>query len=256
MRAEQVLEKTYDEIAYSPHFRMVLARAVGGLTPTEKHVLSFIAEAANAEHGGASWYAQASISAELGCSREAVNRAFHELLARNLVSRHGGDMRTYRVSEKLPPSKSCKVFLNLQELIKQTDPVTAYDITQERKAQKAAALKRKAARATRVDYGQPGQQETAPQVIPGQEPQQPAQVWEEIAQVVEPAGDLTDLEDNEPGQPPMLALTAPSKPVEPVALAGSGRQVEGQTHPWLESSDPEEERARQLAALARYEESA
>lgn len=240
MRAEQVLEKTYDEIAYSPHFRMVLARAVWGLTPIEKLVLSFIAEAANADHGGASWYAQASISAELGCSRESVNRAFRELLARNLVSRHGGDMRIYRVSERLPPSKSCKVFLNLQELIRQSDPVIASDITEERKTQKATARKRKTTQHDCVSL-------THLNDVP--EPQSSTQAREEKDLQVEPADDLPDPEGAVYDKSPQMSLATPSKPVEPVTLVSSKQSIE-QSHPWHSSDNPEQERARQLAELA------
>lgn len=60
----------------------------------------------------------------------------------------------------------------------------------------------------------------------------------------------TDLRES----PPLIS--APSKPVESVALVSGSQQDNGRSHPWFESEDVEDERARQLAVLARYEESA
>lgn len=54
--------------------------------------------------------------------------------------------------------------------------------------------------------------------------------------------------------PPLIST--PSKPVGPVALVSGSQQDNGKSHPWFESEDLEDERVRQLAALARYEESA
>ncbi len=247
MRAEHVVKKSLEEIAYSPHYRVVLAMGVYGLTPVAKLVLVSIAEATNTDHGGASWYSQATIAAEIGCSRETVNRAFHELMWRGLISRHGGDMRIFRTSEKLPVSKSSKAYLNLQELIAQCDPVTGEQLAREFKAQESAKRKRKAVRRDRVSHSHLND-------VP--EPRPPAQVWEEPAHQVEPAGDLPDLEETTSEQLPPLSLADTSKPVESVALVSGSQQDNGKSHPWFESEDLEDERARQLAALARYEESA
>lgn len=246
MRAEHVVKKSLEEIAYSPHYRVVLAMGVYGLTPVAKLVLVSIAEATNTDHGGASWYSQATIAAEIGCSRETVNRAFHELMWRGLISRHSGDMRIFRTSEKLPVSKSSKAYLNLQELMTQCDPVIGEKLAQEFKAQESAKRKRKAVRRDRVSHSHLNDVPEPP----------PSQVREESAQQVEPAGDLPDLEETTSEQLPPLSLADTSKPVEPVALVSGSQLDNGKSHPWFEAEDLEAEKARQIAALARYEESA
>lgn len=238
MKVENVLEYTDGEIAFSPHYRMVLASSVRRLSPIASLVLIRIAEAANAAHGGASWYSQATIATEICHTREAVNKAFQELYARNLISRSMGDMHIFRTAEKLPKSKSCKVYLNLQELKRQTDPVIGEQAGMDYKAQVKAKQQRRQAHRNRTSYHDLKQ---------GQDRHQGT----DAAQVQEEENISTrQLEE----LPPLAAeaLHSPeSAPPDPVKLPDIAyKQSTEELHPWHSSDNPEQERARQLAELA------
>lgn len=122
MFRKSVIERDFQEIASSPHSRMVLARAVRSLSGVEKTVLSVIVEACSPEYGGACWLAQGNIAEELGAARSTVSRAYTKFLKRGLISYTPGDMAS--MAHKEPPyrANTVLVYLNLNALIEQSAP--------------------------------------------------------------------------------------------------------------------------------------
>lgn len=122
MFRKSVIERDFQEIASSPHSRMVLARAVRSLSGVEKTVLSVIVEACSPEYGGACWLAQGNIAEELGAARSTVSRAYTKFLARGLISSTPGDMASMAHSEPPYRANTVLVYLNLNALIEQSAP--------------------------------------------------------------------------------------------------------------------------------------
>lgn len=122
MFRKSVIERDFQEIASSPHSRMVLARAVRSLSGVEKTVLSVIVEACNPEYGGACWLAQGNIAEELGAARSTVSRAYTKFLDRGLISYTPGDMASMAHSEPPYRANTRLVYLNLNALIEQSAP--------------------------------------------------------------------------------------------------------------------------------------
>lgn len=122
MFRKSVIERDFQEIASSPHSRMVLARAVRSLSGVEKTVLSVIVEACNPEYGGACWLAQGNIAEELGAARSTVSRAYSKFLDRGLISYTPGDMASMAHSEPPYRANTRLVYLNLNALIEQSAP--------------------------------------------------------------------------------------------------------------------------------------
>lgn len=122
MFRKSVIEKDFQEIASSPHSRMVLARAVRSLSGVEKTVLSVIVEACNPEYGGACWLAQGNIAEELGAARSTVSRAYSKFLERGLISYKPGDMASMAHTEPPYRANTVLVYLNLNALIEQSAP--------------------------------------------------------------------------------------------------------------------------------------
>lgn len=122
MFRKSVIERDFQEIASSPHSRMVLARAVRSLSGVEKTVLSVIVEACNPEYGGACWLAQGNIAEELGAARSTVSRAYTKFLDRGLISYTPGDMASMAHAEPPYRANTVLVYLNLNALIEQSAP--------------------------------------------------------------------------------------------------------------------------------------
>lgn len=242
MFREDIAELADGEMVNNPFYRVRAALGVCGLNPSEKVVLGVIVSVAGPKYGYTCWASQSVLAKEAGVSLPTVKRAIKVLLARKLISY----ARVHPAPEDSlapPKTESRKLYPNFANLQLQCDPEFAGMVIEECRRDAVHQRKVKAALSNRVRYREP--------VEPP-----PAQVWEEPAQQVDPVSDLPDLEETTSEQLPPLSLADTSKPVESVALVSGSQQDNGKSHPWFESEDLEDERARQLAALARYEESA
>lgn len=242
MFRKEIAELTDGEMENNPFCRVSAAMRVYDLSPSEKLVLGVIVGIAGPKYGYTCWASQSVLAKEAGVSLPTVKRAIKVLLARKLISYTR--VHPAPPGSKTPPkTESRKLYPNFVQLQLQCDPEFAAMVVEECRRDTIHQGKVKAALSNRVRYREPVEQP-------------PAQVWEEPAQQVEPVSDLPDLEETTSEQLPPLSLADTSKPVESVALVSGSQQDNGKSHPWFESEDLEDERARQLAALARYEESA